>query len=142
MSSSSQITLTFKEELTEMFHGMSNSDSLEISSLLKVLVENFIFMFLSASGVGFTLSSVGVMNPRHDIYVFTLAFSTFWGFVGAAAAWSRTNEDIRTPQLFKDLLQAVGVEKSTSDKCKEAVDYVRESFARRLFVPFVHSPQC
>lgn len=134
---------TFKGELPKVLRGMDSKESeLKLSALAKVMLENFLFMFLSASGIGFTLSSLGVLNPAHDIYVFTVSFSTFWGMVGAAAAWSRSSADIRMPELFTSVLEAAGVDTTEKNLVLRFTRYVRADFARRIFIPFVQAPKC
>lgn len=71
--------------------------------LAKVMLANFVAVFLSASGVGFTLGAAGILQVEYDLYLFTMAFSTFWGFVGAGMAWIRNRDEVDLPQALRGI---------------------------------------
>lgn len=84
--------------------------NLSTSDLFQIVIENFLVMFFIASGVGFTLGSLGVLSPNPDIYTFTGAFSLVWGCVGAAYSWIRNRDEVRLPKLFNDMLGTMGID--------------------------------
>lgn len=135
-------TNTFIPSPNKAFSSMvEDEESPCLKTVTKVMVENFIFMSMLTSGFGFTLSSIGVLSGQPNIYTYTVAFSFFWGLVGAAAAWSRSKEKIATPQLFKQLLSILGAETQTDNAFFESLRGLREQFSARIFIPFVHSPE-
>lgn len=113
-------------------------------NLAKVVVDNFVFMFFFSGGFGFTLSALGLLQPDTGIYRFTIAFSTLWGFVGAAAAWSRANENIQIPRLFESLLKSALGGKGDKNYHTLALTChdLRLSIVRRVYIPFVQTPKC
>ena len=119
---------------------MNDQERRGFSDLFRIMIENFLFMFATASGVGFTLSAIGLLKPEYDIYMFTLAFSTTWGLVGASAAYARSREEVRTPELFSKILSAVGVSSSDQTKFESFHNVCRKRFLKNLFIPFVHTP--
>lgn len=108
--------------------------------LILVLLENFLLMFMIASGVGFTLRSLNLVGGGTDLYVFTMVFSTVWGLTGLGYAWQRERSDVRIPKLFTDILASFGFNGES-----RGTEFVRRrlvNFSRRIFLPGVQSPSC
>jgi len=123
------------------FMCMSDSQDAGLMEVAKVMLENFVFMFLMSSGIGFTGFSLGLFRAQSDIFSFTVAFSAAWGLVAAGAAWSRLNENVKIPPSLRLLLDRIGVTDETAIKAAFVERSIRQRLYKRLFVPFVTYPK-
>lgn len=117
-------------------------ESVDMRELAFIMLENFLFMTFLSGGLGFTISSAGIVEVQHGIYTYTVAFSFLWGLVGAAAAWSRKRDSIKIPRLFTSILEKLGLEtKDLKGFDFKTCGFCSEIFSR-VFIPFVHTPKC
>lgn len=125
-----------------LFYCMTEQQSEATATELGIIMgQNFLVMFMIASAVGFTLSSIGILSVTSDIYKFTVVFSAVWGAAGAGYAWKRERNDIELPALFRDMLNTVGVKDDSKNLMARSCHYMARNFNRHLFIPGVKTPK-